>query len=177
MNKNKKNVGGKPQSQRKRYNFVLDLLLDTHKRTGLTCQSQISRQQQRVLLSKPGPQGPRDLFRTKTWLRTFSYLITSSLWSPAETVYHGLGLEPTWWDLNPPKTQFGTQTPVVGTQFSSVQFSRSVASDSLRPCGLQHARPPWDWNPAKAQGTWFQGLMKLGLWCLIAERIQWETKW
>ena len=26
--------------------------------------------------------------------------------------------------------------------FSSVQFSRSVVSDSLRPRGLQHARPP-----------------------------------
>ena len=28
------------------------------------------------------------------------------------------------------------------TQFSSVQFSRSVMSDSLRPHELQHARPP-----------------------------------
>ena len=27
-------------------------------------------------------------------------------------------------------------------QMSSVQFSRSVVSDSLRPHGLQHARPP-----------------------------------
>ena len=27
--------------------------------------------------------------------------------------------------------------------FSSVQFSRSVVSDSLRPQGLQHARPPY----------------------------------
>ena len=26
---------------------------------------------------------------------------------------------------------------------TSVQFSRSVVSDSLRPHGLQHARPPW----------------------------------
>ena len=26
---------------------------------------------------------------------------------------------------------------------SSVQFSRSVVSDSLQPQGLQHARPPW----------------------------------
>ena len=25
---------------------------------------------------------------------------------------------------------------------NSVQFSRSLVSDSLRPCGLQHARPP-----------------------------------
>ena len=29
-----------------------------------------------------------------------------------------------------------------GTQFSSVQFSHSVMSDSLRPHGLHHARPP-----------------------------------
>ena len=28
------------------------------------------------------------------------------------------------------------------SQFSSVQFSRSVVSDSLQPHGLQHARPP-----------------------------------
>ena len=31
---------------------------------------------------------------------------------------------------------------IVTLQFSSVQFSRSVMSDSLRPCELQHARPP-----------------------------------
>ena len=30
----------------------------------------------------------------------------------------------------------------LGLQFSSVQFSRSVVSDSLRPHELQHARPP-----------------------------------
>ena len=27
--------------------------------------------------------------------------------------------------------------------FTSIQFSHSVLSDSLRPCELQHARPPW----------------------------------
>ena len=31
---------------------------------------------------------------------------------------------------------------VTAHQFSSVQFSRSVMSDSLRPHGLQHTRPP-----------------------------------
>ena len=31
----------------------------------------------------------------------------------------------------------------VSVLFSSVQFSRSVVSDSLRPHKLQHARPPW----------------------------------
>ena len=33
-------------------------------------------------------------------------------------------------------------TLLIGYQFSSVQFSRSVMSDSLWPHGLQHARPP-----------------------------------
>ena len=32
--------------------------------------------------------------------------------------------------------------PFLNLLFSSVQFSRSVASDSLRPNELQHARPP-----------------------------------
>ena len=31
---------------------------------------------------------------------------------------------------------------IYSSQFSSVQFSRSVVSDSLRPHELQHARPP-----------------------------------
>ena len=37
-------------------------------------------------------------------------------------------------------TVFPSSLPV---QFSSVQFSRSVMSDSLRPHGLQHTRPPY----------------------------------
>ena len=32
---------------------------------------------------------------------------------------------------------------IICIQFSSVQFSRSVVSDSLRPHESQHARPPW----------------------------------
>ena len=32
---------------------------------------------------------------------------------------------------------------ISSVQFSSVQFSCSVVSDSLRPHELQHARPPW----------------------------------
>ena len=42
--------------------------------------------------------------------------------------------------LSRTRTWTGT---VVALQFSSVQFSRSVVSDSLRPHGLQHARPPY----------------------------------
>ena len=36
-----------------------------------------------------------------------------------------------------------TYMPVNSTQFGSVQFSRSVVSDSLRPHESQHARPPY----------------------------------
>ena len=34
-------------------------------------------------------------------------------------------------------------TLLINHQFSSVQFSRSVVSDSLQPHESQHARPPW----------------------------------
>ena len=37
---------------------------------------------------------------------------------------------------------YKTKLHTVSFQFSSVQFSRSVMSDSLRPHELQHARPP-----------------------------------
>ena len=36
-----------------------------------------------------------------------------------------------------------TLTGVLITRFSSVQFSRSVMSDSLQPRESQHASPPW----------------------------------
>ncbi|KAB0372055.1 hypothetical protein FD755_015847, partial [Muntiacus reevesi] len=42
---------------------------------------------------------------------------------------------------NPIGLEDGTQTTELG-KFSSVQFSRSVVSDSLRPHESQHARPP-----------------------------------
>ena len=35
--------------------------------------------------------------------------------------------------------------------FSSVQFSRSVVSNSLQPCGLQHTRLPW---PSRTPGAY-----------------------
>ena len=41
--------------------------------------------------------------------------------------------------LNIQKTKIMASGPI---QFSSVEFSRSVVSDSLRPHELQHARPP-----------------------------------
>ena len=45
--------------------------------------------------------------------------------------------------------------------FSSVQFSRSVVSDSLRPHGLQHARPPC---PAPTSGV-HPNSRPLSQWC------------
>ncbi|CAI9160796.1 unnamed protein product [Rangifer tarandus platyrhynchus] len=41
--------------------------------------------------------------------------------------------------------------------FSSVQFSRPVVSDSLRPCGLQHARLPC---PSPTPGAYFDASFK-----------------
>ena len=46
-------------------------------------------------------------------------------------------------------------------QFSSVQFSRSVVSNSLRPHGLQHARPPC---PSPTPGV-YPSSCPLSWWC------------
>ena len=46
-------------------------------------------------------------------------------------------------------------------QFSSVQFSRSVVSNSLQPHGLQHARPPC---PLPTPGA-CSNSCPLNLWC------------
>ena len=46
-------------------------------------------------------------------------------------------------------------------QFSSVQFSHSVMSDSLRPHGLQHAGPPC---PSTTPGV-YSNSWPLGQWC------------
>ena len=46
-------------------------------------------------------------------------------------------------------------------KFSSVQFSRSIVSDSLRPHGLQHARPPC---PSPTPRV-YPNLCPLSQWC------------
>ena len=46
-------------------------------------------------------------------------------------------------------------------QFSSLQFSHSVMSDSLRPHGLQHARPPC---PSQTPGV-YSNSHPLSQWC------------
>ena len=51
-----------------------------------------------------------------------------------------MGLKPEFW-VNPEGYSF-SPTYLLCTQFSSVQFSHSVMSDSLWPHELQHARPP-----------------------------------
>jgi len=45
--------------------------------------------------------------------------------------------------------------------FASVQFSRSVLSDSLRPHGLQHARPPCPWPAPRVYSYSYP----LSWWC------------
>ena len=51
--------------------------------------------------------------------------------------------------------------PEANKQFSLVQFSRSVVSDSLRSHGLQHARPPC---PSRTPGV-YSNSCPLSRWC------------
>ena len=51
----------------------------------------------------------------------------------------------TWCAEKPPRgvdASFSSASFSLQVQFSSVQFSRSVVSDSLQPPGWQHTRPP-----------------------------------
>ena len=56
--------------------------------------------------------------------------------------------------------------PTLSVQFSSVQFSRSVTSDSLRPHRLQHSRPPC---PSPTPGVGSQW------WHLTEKAMYWST--
>ena len=51
--------------------------------------------------------------------------------------------------------------PFVSMEFTSVQFSHSVASDSLQPHGLQHARPPCPSSTPRA----YSNSYPLCWWC------------
>ena len=53
------------------------------------------------------------------------------------------------------------------SRFSSVQFSRSVTSDSLRPHESQHARPPC---PSPTPGV-YSNSCSLSRWCHSAKRV------
>ena len=65
----------------------------------------------------------------------------------------------------PPLFSFSTSsspaTVTTISYFSSVQFSRSVVSDSLRPHGLQHARPPCPSPTPRA----YSSSSPLSWWC------------
>ena len=61
---------------------------------------------------------------------------------------------------------FKIWTPKPG--FSSVQFNCSVVSDSLRSHGLQHTRPPWQYQLLEFIQTyvhWVGDTIQLMLWC------------
>ena len=57
--------------------------------------------------------------------------------------------------------RLGARSGVREAQFRSVQFSHSVVSDSLRPHGLQRARPPC---PSPTPGA-YSNLCPLSRWC------------
>ena len=63
--------------------------------------------------------------------------------------------------INHKYTQWLTQEESEKVQFSSVQFSHSVMSDSLRPHELQHARPPC---PSSAPGV-YSNSCPSSRWC------------
>ena len=71
----------------------------------------------------------------------------------SKTFRRGKALQSYWWEMNCSKTVFRVSSGKLWVNyykkvletlffFSSVQFSHSVLSDSLRPHELQHARPP-----------------------------------
>ena len=60
-------------------------------------------------------------------IRIFPYLLCS-IWTKAQNIFQN------WFNW--------ATIALCGQDFSSVQFSRSVVSDSLRPHELQHTRPP-----------------------------------
>ena len=53
-----------------------------------------------------------------------------------ETIYHRLGLEPMFWDLNQAKTQFGTLTHMAGTQ-------THIAGTQTQPKPCLGFKPTW----------------------------------
>ena len=77
----------------------------------------------------------------------------------------GLGSIPAWGTkiLHTTTKPMMQQTPNAAkiNQFSSVQFSRSVVSDSLRPHGLQHTRPPYPSPTSRV----YSNTCPLSQWC------------
>ena len=87
---------------------------------------------------------PRNLGATKGQ-QSNSNLFTSKTEQTAAYIYHLIYhfLNPNWFKFNNISYfPFRFQLPFKVHQFSSVQFSHSVVSDSLQPHESQHARPP-----------------------------------
>ena len=64
--------------------------------------------------------------------------------------------------MSPPPQSQGWTVVVLSPSQSSVQFSRSVVSDSLRPHGLQHARPPCPSSTPRV----YSNSCPLSQWCI-----------
>ena len=64
--------------------------------------------------------------------------------------------------MSPPPQSQGWTVVVLSPSQSSVQFCRSVVSDSLRPHGLQHARPPCPSSTPRV----YSNSCPLSQWCI-----------
>ena len=113
----------------------------------------------------PGSSSPRFIssFPSTSLFPTLSIspLHSSCPWSSVKPQY--LLLSPGLHLLLNPEGPFqstGNATPLFSS-VSSVQFSRSVVSDSLRPHGLQHTRPPC---PPPTPGV-YSNSCPLSRWC------------
>ena len=83
-----------------------------------------------------------------------------------------------WENLETVRAWAGKEFPDIGhfrREFSSVQFSRSVVSDSLRPHESQHARPPF---PSPTPGVHWDSCPS-SQWChpAISSSVRTEIKW
>ena len=68
-------------------------------------------------------------------------------------------MEASWWER---LTEGETCLVLMGrVMFSSVQFSHSVMSNSLRPHELQHTRPPWPSPTPRVFSNWYPSSQ----WC------------
>ena len=78
------------------------------------------------------------LAKSQTWLSNYAQQATRIYYTTQETqamVYTNYKWIRTWSELWPLRLW-------ITKSYSSVKFTHSVVSDSLRPNGLQHARPP-----------------------------------
>ena len=101
----------------------------------------------------------RNLTQTLKWI----LVEAAGAFQGAEMSKHpGMDLNISWWSV---KSCFSSDEISLQTWNEIIlllfQFSRSVMSDSLRPRGLQHARPPC---PSPTPGVYLNS-RPLGRWC------------